>query len=79
MGDIAHLGHVELLTDRFDESLDFFIRVYGLKPSLIEGDHAYLRAWDDYEFHTLKLTRHGSTGVGHIGYRAGSPERPRSA
>ena len=31
--DIAHLGHVEMLTDRFDESLDFFTRVYGLKLS----------------------------------------------
>ena len=31
--DIAHLGHVELFTDRMDESLDFFTRVYGLTLS----------------------------------------------
>ena len=55
--DVAHLGHVELLTDRFEESLDFFTRVYGLTESGREGDSAYLRAFDDYEFHTLKLTR----------------------
>ena len=55
--DIAHLAHVEMLTDRFDASLDFFTRVYGLKLSARDGDSAYLRAWDDYEFHTLKLTR----------------------
>jgi catechol 2,3-dioxygenase len=24
--DVAHLGHVEVYTDRFDESLDFFTR-----------------------------------------------------
>ena len=72
--DIAHLGHVEMLTDKFDESLDFFTRVYGLKVSAREGDSAYLRAWDDYEFCTLKLTRSETTGVGHIGYRAASPE-----
>lgn len=70
--DIAHLGHVEMYTDRFEESLDFFVRVYGLSVSAIDGDSAYLRAWDDYEFHTLKLTRHATTGVGHIGYRAAS-------
>ena len=58
MSDIAHLGHVEVYTDKFEESLDFFTRVYGLKLSLLEGDSAYLRAWDDYEFHSLKLTRH---------------------
>ncbi|NIZ09572.1 VOC family protein [Pseudooceanicola sp. HF7] len=72
--DIVHLGHVEMLTDKFDESLDFFTRVYGLKVSAREGDSAYLRAWDDYEFCTLKLTRSETTGVGHIGYRAASPE-----
>jgi catechol 2,3-dioxygenase len=70
--DIAHLGHVELYTDRFDESLDFFTRVYGLKLSALADDSAYLRAWDDYEFHSLKLTRHHTTGVGHIGYRTDS-------
>ncbi|HSF64574.1 MAG TPA: VOC family protein [Paracoccaceae bacterium] len=72
--DIAHLGHVEVYTDRFDESLDFFTRVFGLKLSGQDATSAYLRAWDDYEFHSLKLTRHHTTGVGHIGYRADSPE-----
>ena len=72
--DIAHLGHVEMYADRFDETLDFFTRIYELKLSGLEGDSAYLRAWDDHEFHSLKLMRHRTTGVGHIGYRAASPE-----
>jgi len=70
--DIAHLGHVEMLTDKFEESLDFFTRVYGLTVSGQDETSAYLRAWDDYEFATLKLTRSDTTGVGHIGYRASS-------
>lgn len=72
MSDIAHLGHVEIYTDRYDESLDFFTRVYGLTLSAEDATSAYLRAWDDYEFHSLKLTRHTTTGVGHIAYRAAS-------
>ncbi len=72
--DIAHLGHVEIFTDRYDESLAFFINVYGLSLSAEDETSAYLRAWDDYEFHTLKLSRSDTTGVGHIGYRASSPE-----
>ncbi len=72
--DVAHLGHVEILTNKFDESLDFFTRVYGLKISGRDENSAYLRAWDDYEFHTLKLTRSDTTGVAHIGYRVSSPE-----
>ena len=70
--DIAHLGHVELLTDKFDESLDFFTRIYGLTESGRDGGSVYLRAFDDYEFHTLKLTRHDTTGVGHVAYRTRS-------
>jgi len=72
--DVAHLGHVELLTDRFEDSLDFFTRVYGLTETAREGRSSYLRAWDDYEFCTLKLTEGDTTGVGHIGYRVSSPE-----
>ena len=72
--DIAHLAHVEMFTDRFEESLDFFTRIYGLKLSGQDETSAYLRAWDDYEYCSLKLTRSHTTGVGHIAYRASSPE-----
>ncbi|WP_373356341.1 VOC family protein [Pseudoroseicyclus sp. CXY001] len=72
--DLAHLGHVEVFTDRFEESLDFFTRVYGLKLSGQDEGSAYLRAWEDYEFHSLKLTKADRTGVGHIAYRVSSPE-----
>jgi catechol 2,3-dioxygenase len=72
--DIAHLAHVELLTNKPEESLDFFVNILGLTESGREGDSVYLRAWDDYEFATLKLTASGQTGVGHIGYRAASPQ-----
>ncbi|MCW4114506.1 catechol 2,3-dioxygenase [Aurantimonas sp. MSK8Z-1] len=71
--DVAHLGHVEIYTDKPEASLDFFVNVYGLTESGREGDSVYLRAWDDYEFHTLKLTASKSTGMGHVGYRASSP------
>ena len=48
MNDIAHLAHVEVHTDKYDESLDFFTRVYGLSLSAEDETSAYLRAWDDY-------------------------------
>ncbi len=72
--DVAHLGHVELLTNRFEESLDFFVRIYGLTESGRDANSVYLRGWDDYEYHSLKLTRSTTTGVGHVGYRTSSPE-----
>jgi len=72
--DVAHLGHVELLTNRPEESLAFFVNLMGLTESGREGGSVYLRAFDDYEFHTLKLTASDTTGVGHIGYRATSQQ-----
>lgn len=72
--DIAHLAHVEMYTNGYDESLAFFTEVYGLTVSGEDEKSAYLRAWDDYEFHTLKLTRSETTGVGHIAYRVSSED-----
>lgn len=72
--DIAHLGHVELYTDKPEASLDFFVNILGLTECGREGNSVYLRAWDDYEFHSLKLTASNTTGVGHIGYRASSEQ-----
>jgi catechol 2,3-dioxygenase len=72
--DVAHLGHVELLTDKPEASLDFFTRIFGLTESGRESDSVYLRAFDDYEFHTLKLTAANTTGMRHVGYRAASPQ-----
>src|SRR5262245_26038488 len=69
--DVAHLGHLELLTNKPQESLEFF-DVLGLTKSGREGDSVYLRAFDDYEFHTLKLTASATTGMRHVGYRCTS-------
>jgi catechol 2,3-dioxygenase len=72
--ELAHLGHVELFTPKPDESLHFFVNVLGLTESGREGDSVYLRGWDDYEFHTLKLTAAKQAGMGHVAFRANSPE-----
>jgi catechol 2,3-dioxygenase len=72
--DLAHLAHVELLTPKPDDSLEFFIEVMGLQESGRSGDSVYLRGWDDYEFHSLKLTAAEAPGMGHFALRARSPQ-----
>ena len=72
--DIAHLAHLELLTPKPDESLRFFVDVMGMTESGRQGDSVYLRGWDDYEHHTLKLTAAKTSGMGHFAFRASSPE-----
>ena len=72
--DLAHLAHVELLTPKPEESLHFFADVLGMTVSGRSGDSVYLRGWDDYERHTLKLTASTAAGMGHVAFRATSPE-----
>ena len=72
--DIAHLAHVELLTPKLDESARFFVEVMGMTASDQRDEAVYLRGWDDYEHHTLKLTAAPDPGLGHYAWRASSPQ-----
>jgi len=72
--DLAHLAHVELLTPKPEQSLAFFVNVLGMTETTRQGDSVYLRGWDDYEHHSLKLTAAKTAGMGHFAYRASSPE-----
>lgn len=71
--DIAHLGHVEMLTPKPEESLRFFVDVMGMTISGRKDDSVYLRGWDDYEHHSLQLTASLKPGLGHYAIRAASP------
>jgi catechol 2,3-dioxygenase len=72
--DIAHLGHVELLTPKFEQSRKFFIDVMGMTQSGEKGSSVYLRGWDDYERYSLKLTDSKTSGLGHAAFRTRSPQ-----
>jgi catechol 2,3-dioxygenase len=72
--DIAHLGHMEMLTPKFDQSLAFFVDVMGMTISGQKGQSTYLRGWDDYERYTLKLTASTTSGMAHMAFRTRSPQ-----
>jgi catechol 2,3-dioxygenase len=72
--DIAHLGHVELLTPKPEASLRFFVDVMGMTESGRQGDSVFLRGFDDYETYSLQLTASTTSGLGHAAFRARSPQ-----
>src|SRR5579885_3893246 len=72
--DVAHLGHFEIFTPKPTESLWFFKEVFGMEETNREGQSVYLRAWGDYDHCTLKLTEAKQAGLGHVGWRAYSPQ-----
>jgi catechol 2,3-dioxygenase len=72
--DVAHLAHAELLTPEPEKSLWFFTQVLGLTENGSSGDSVYLRTWDDYEHHSLKLTASQTSGIRRTGLRAASED-----
>ena len=68
--EIAKLGHVALVTPDLVKSLWFFRDVVGLEVTEERNDTVYLRAWGDFEHHTLSLTAGEKAYVDHIGWKA---------
>ena len=72
--EIAKLGHIALVTPDLKKSLWFFSEVLGLEETeVVDGTH-YLRAWGDFEHHTLSLRQGEKSLVDHIGWRTKRPE-----
>ena len=68
--DVAHLGNVEMLTPKPDESLRYFTDILGMEAVHVDGPSAYLRGYGDYATFTLKLTASPEPGVGVVAWRA---------
>ncbi|WP_329043569.1 catechol 2,3-dioxygenase [Streptomyces sp. NBC_01422] len=77
LGDIAHLGHVELLTPDLDGSVRFFTDYLGLTVNGQDGDSVHLRTFDDYEHHSLVLTAAEKPGLRRTALRTSSEEALR--
>lgn len=68
--EIAKLGHVAIISTDLEKSLWFFKEVVGLEETEeVDGVH-YLRAWGDFEHHTLSLTAGSEARIDHIAWKA---------
>lgn len=72
--DVAHLAHVEILSPKPDETLWFFKDLLGMEEEGRSGQSVYLRAYEDFYHHTLKITEAKEPGMGHAAWRASSPQ-----
>ena len=71
---IAQAGHAELVVKDLAASRAFFTETMGLFVTEENETSIYLRAWQDWEHHTLILTRGERSGVAHLGWRVQDPE-----
>ncbi|MER3456291.1 MAG: catechol 2,3-dioxygenase [candidate division GAL15 bacterium] len=71
---VAQLAHVEILTPRPEQTLWFFHHLLGMEETTRQGPSVYLRAYEDWYHHTLKVTEGSEAALGHIAWRASSEE-----
>lgn len=72
--DVAQLAHVEILTPKLDQTLWFFKDLLGLEETERQGGSVYLRAYEDFYHHSLKVTEAERPGLGHVAWRTTSPQ-----
>jgi catechol 2,3-dioxygenase len=66
---ISHVGHAELLVPDLAAAKEFFTELLGLQVSEEGSDRVYLRAWQDWDHHTLMLRESPEPGLAHLGWR----------
>ncbi len=71
--DVAQLAHVEIYSPKPEETVNFFVNLLGMEITDRIGQSVYLRAYEDYYHHTLKVTEAKEAGLGHACWRASSP------
>jgi catechol 2,3-dioxygenase len=70
--DVAQLAHVELLTPKLEETVHFFKNLLGMQETTRSGGSVYLRAFEDWYHHSLKITESKHAGLGHMAWRTSS-------
>lgn len=64
--DLAHIAHAELLTPFPQDSLRFFVDLFGMEIEFRQGQSVFLRGWGEYQPYGLKLTESRLPGLGHM-------------
>ena len=72
--DIAQLAHVEILTPDPERTLWFFKDLLGMQETAREGQSIFLRAYEEFYHHSLKITEDAAPGLGHAAWRSTSPQ-----
>ncbi len=71
---ILRLGHTELFVTDLEKAREFYVDVLGFREHDSDKQHIYLRGVDEFDTHTLTLTKNSYSGLGHFALRVSDPE-----
>jgi catechol 2,3-dioxygenase len=66
---ISHLGHVEIRCPDLELCAAYYTEVVGLREVARQGDHVYLKGWDEHDHHSVVLSYAPRYGIEHIGWK----------
>jgi catechol 2,3-dioxygenase len=69
MGRVMRIGRVELNVLDLDQSVEYYTKVIGLEETGRTGNSVYLKAWDEYDHHSLILTKSNKAGLVHLAFK----------
>lgn len=69
MSDILRIGRVELRVLDMEESVDYYTNVIGLEEMGRKDGRVYLKAWDEYDHHSLLLQKSDTAGLDHLAFK----------
>jgi catechol 2,3-dioxygenase len=69
MARVLRIGRVELKVLELEKSVDYYRHVIGLEETGRMGDSVYLKAWDEFDHHSVILTKSDSSGLAHVAFK----------
>lgn len=66
---ILRIGRIELKVMDLEKSVDYYTNLIGLDEVAREENRVYLKAWDEWDHHSVILREADSPGVGHIAFK----------
>ena len=68
MARVMRIGRVELKVLDLEKSVDYYTNVIGLEETGRMGDSVYLKAWDEFDHHSVILTKSNTAGIGSFSF-----------
>ncbi|MGG1659116.1 catechol 2,3-dioxygenase [Brevibacillus sp. NRS-1366] len=66
---ILRIGRLELRVMDLEESVKYYTEVIGLEEMGRDESRVYLKAWDEYDHHSITLQKADSPGMDHMAFK----------
>ncbi|MDF2903689.1 MAG: catechol 2,3 dioxygenase [Bacillus sp. (in: firmicutes)] len=70
---IIRVGRVELRVMDLEKSAEYYRNVIGLEETGRDDNSVYLKAWDEFDHHSIILTKADSAGMEHLAFKVTGP------